>query len=154
MGYMFNKQFRGYNTEEVDETIASLEKNIQDRSLQIRRLEEELEKIKKENIAMANRQSIERKTNEEISRLALKEASELITKAKHNANMILKELMNYVKGLSDEVDGFKDEAKDFRAEIVKISTELLETIDKSEIFSLINEEEKKAKKESADQENL
>ena len=30
MGYMFNKQFRGYNTEEVDETIASLEKNIQD----------------------------------------------------------------------------------------------------------------------------
>lgn len=154
MGYMFNKQFRGYNTEEVDETIASLEKNIQDRSLQIRRLEEELEKSKKENIAMANRQSIERKTNEEISRLALKEASELITKAKHNANMILKEAMNYVKGLSDEVDGFKDEAKDFRAEIVKISTELLETIDKSEIFSLINEEEKKAKKESADQENL
>lgn len=154
MGYMFNKQFRGYNTEEVDETIASLEKNIQDRSLQIRRLEEELEKIKKENIAMANRQSIERKTNEEISRLALKEASELITKAKRNANMILKESMNYVKGLSDEVDGFKDEAKDFRAEIVKISTELLETIDKSEIFSLINEEEKKAKKESADQENL
>ena len=64
--------------------------------------------------------------------------------------MILKESMNYVKGLSDEVDGFKDEAKDFRAEIVKISTELLETIDKSEIFSLINEEEKKAKKESAD----
>lgn len=154
MGYMFNKQFRGYNTEEVDETIASLEKNIQDRLLQIRRLEEELEKIKKENIAMANRQSIERKTNEEISRLALKEASELITKAKHKANMILKESMNYVKGLSDEVDGFKDEAKDFRAEIVKISTELLETIDKSEIFSLINEEEKKAKKESADQENL
>lgn len=95
---------------------------------------------------MANRQSIERKTNEEISRLALKEASELITKAKHNANMILKESMNYVKGLSDEVEGFKDEAKDFRAEIVKISTELLETIDKSEIFSLINEEEKKRRK--------
>ena len=147
MGYMFNKQLRGYNTEEVDDTIETLEKKIQETTLQIRRLEKELDKVKKENIAMANRQSIERKTNEEISRLALKEASELITKAKHNANMILKESMNYVKGLSDE-------AKDFRAEIVKISTELLETIDKSEIFSLINEEEKKAKKESADQENL
>ena len=61
--------------------------------------------------------------------------------------MILKESMNYVKGLSDEVDGFKDEAKDFRAEIVKISTELLETIDKSEIFSLINEEEKSEERE-------
>ena len=147
MGYMFNKQLRGYNTEEVDDTIETLEKKIQETTLQIRRLEKELDKVKKENIAMANRQSVERKTNEEISRLALKEASELITKAKHNANMILKESMNYVKGLSDE-------AKDFRAEIVKISTELLETIDKSEIFSLINEEEKKAKKESADQENL
>ena len=144
MGYMFNKQLRGYNTEEVDDTIETLEKKIQETTLQIRRFEKE----------MANRQSVERKTNEEISRLALKEASELITKAKHNANMILKESMNYVKGLSDEVEGFKDEAKDFRAEIVKISTELLETIDKSEIFSLINEEEKKAKKESADQENL
>ena len=147
MGYMFNKQLRVYYTEEVDDTIETLEKKIQETTLQIRRLEKELDKVKKENIAMANRQSIERKTNEEISRLALKEASELITKAKHNANMILKESMN-------EVEGFKDEAKDFRDEIVKISTELLETIDKSEIFSLINEEEKKAKKESADQENL
>lgn len=154
MGYMFNKQLRGYNTEEVDEAISELENKIKEEAAQIRRLEEELDKVKKENITMANRQNIERKTNEEISRLALKEASELITKAKHNANMILKESMNYVKGLSDEVDGFKDEAKDFRAEIVKISKELLETIDKSEIFSLINEEEKKAKKESADQENL
>lgn len=146
MGYMFNKQLRGYNTEEVDDTIETLEKKIQETTLQIRRLEKELDKVKKENIAMANRQSVERKTNEEISRLALKEASELITKAKHNANMILKESMNYVKGLSDEVEGFKDEAKDFRTEIVKISTELLETIDKSEIFSLINEEEKKRRK--------
>ena len=84
---------------------------------------------------MANRQSVERKRPmKRFPVLFLKEASELITKAKHNANMILKESMNYVKGLSDEVDGFKDEAKDFRAEIVKISTELLETIDKSEIL--------------------
>ena len=107
MGYMFNKQLRGYNTEEVDDTIETLEKKIQETTLQIRRFEKELDKVKKENIAMANRQSVERKTNEEISRLALKEASELITKAKHNANMILKESMNYVKGLSDEVEGFR-----------------------------------------------
>lgn len=26
MGYMFNKQLRGYNTEEVDDTIETLEK--------------------------------------------------------------------------------------------------------------------------------
>ena len=148
MGYMFNKQFRGYNTEEVDETIASLEKNIQDRSLQIRRLEEELEKIKKENIAMANRQSIERKTNEEISRLALKEASALIEKAKRNANMILKESMEYVRGFSKDMDTFKQEAIDFRANVVKMSEDMLETIDKSEIFSLIKEEKENTMKET------
>ena len=30
MGYMFNKQLRGYNTEEVDDTIETLEKKIQE----------------------------------------------------------------------------------------------------------------------------
>ena len=39
MGYMFNKQLRGYNTEEVDDTIETLEKKIQETTLQIRRLE-------------------------------------------------------------------------------------------------------------------
>ena len=43
MGYMFNKQLRGYNTEEVDDTIETLEKKIQETTLQIRRLEKELE---------------------------------------------------------------------------------------------------------------
>ena len=41
MGYMFNKQLRGYNTEEVDDTIETLEKKIQETTLQIRRLEKE-----------------------------------------------------------------------------------------------------------------
>jgi DivIVA protein. len=47
MGYMFNKQLRGYNTEEVDDTIETLEKKIQETTLQIRRLEKELDKVKK-----------------------------------------------------------------------------------------------------------
>ena len=47
MGYMFNKRLRGYNTEEVDDTIETLEKKIQETTLQIRRLEKELDKVKK-----------------------------------------------------------------------------------------------------------
>ena len=35
MGYMFNKQLRGYNTEEVDDTIETLEKKIQETTLQL-----------------------------------------------------------------------------------------------------------------------
>ena len=55
--------------------------------------------------------------------------------------MILKESMEYVRGLDKEVNGFKDDAIDFRAEVVNLSKELIDTIDKSEIFSLIKEEE-------------
>ena len=83
-----------------------------------------------------------KRQNEEIARLALKEASELIEKAKRNANMILKESMEYVRGLSKDMDTFKQEAIDFRKNVVKMSEDMLETIDKSEIFSLIREENK------------
>ena len=89
---------------------------------------------------MQHRVNITEKTNEEIARLALKEASELIEKAKRKANMILKESMEYVRGLSKDMDNFKQEAIDFRANVVKMSEDMLETIDKSEIFSLIREE--------------
>lgn len=66
---------------------------------------------------------------------------EMIEKAKRNANMILKESMEYVRGLSKDMDTFKQEAIDFRTNVVKMSKEMLETIDKSEIFSLIKEEQ-------------
>ena len=72
MGYMFNKQLRGYNTEEVDDTIETLEKIIQETTLQIRRFVKDLDKVKKENFAVANRQLVERMTYEESSSLALK----------------------------------------------------------------------------------
>ena len=60
------------------------------------------------------------KTNEEIARLALKEASNLIEKAKRNANMILKESMEYVRSLHEDIDLFKKEAIDFRKNVVKM----------------------------------
>ena len=96
---------------------------------------------------------VHEKTNEEIARLALKEASALIEKAKRNANMILKESMEYVRGLSKDIDTFKQEAMDFRINVVKMSEEMLETIDKSEIFGLIREEEN-TKTETVHKEDL
>ena len=97
--------------------------------------------LKEQNTLLTKQISVHEKTNEEIARLALIEASELIEKAKRNANMILKESMEYVRGLSKDMDTFKQEAIDFRANVVKMSEEMLETIDKSEIFSLIKEEQ-------------
>lgn len=145
MAENFTKTFRGYNVEEVDDAIDDLENEIAKQKAEIEDLKEQLHSAKEENAIIQNQSSITEKANEEIARLALKEASDLITKAKRNANMILKESMDYVKGLDKEVNGFKDDAKTFRAEVVTLSKELIETIDKSEIFALINEDENAGK---------
>lgn len=137
----FDKQFRGYNIEEVNKRINELKQEIEKQKKTIQSMEEEMTELKEQNTLLTKQISVHEKTNEEIARLALKEASELIEKAKRNANMILKESMEYVRGLSKDMDTFKQEAIDFRTNVVKMSKEMLETIDKSEIFSLIKEEQ-------------
>lgn len=137
----FDKQFRGYNIVEVNDRIQELKQEIEKQKKVIQSMEEEMADLKEQNTLLTKKISVHEKTNEEIARLALKEASELIEKAKRNANMILKESMEYVRGLSKDMDTFKQEAIDFRANVVKMSKEMLETIDKSEIFSLIKEEQ-------------
>ena len=137
----FDKQFRGYNIVEVNDRIQELKQEIEKQKEVIQSMKEEMTDLKEQNTLLTKKISVHEKTNEEIARLALKEASELIEKAKRNANMILKESMEYVRGLSKDMDTFKQEAIDFRANVVKMSKEMLETIDKSEIFSLIKEEQ-------------
>ena len=137
----FKKQFRGYSVQQVDSKIDDYQAELASLKQQVASLTDELDHVKEQNSLLQHRVNITEKTNEEIARLALKEASELIEKAKRNANMILKESMEYVRGLSKDMDNFKQEAIDFRANVVKMSEEMLETIDKSEIFSLIKEEQ-------------
>lgn len=137
----FDRQFRGYNRLEVDDRINELKEEILGYKNEIQSLQDELNALKDQNTLLTKQLTVNEKTNEEIARLALKEASELIEKAKRNANMILKESMEYVRGLSKDMDTFKQEAIDFRTNVVKMSEEMIETIDKSEIFSLIREEE-------------
>ena len=136
----FDRQFRGYNRLEVDDYINELKQQIQEQTETIQSLQGEIDQLNEQNTLLTKELNVHEKTNEEIARLALKEASELIEKAKRNANMILKESMEYVRGLSKDMDNFKQEAIDFRANVVKMSEDVLETIDKSEIFSLIREE--------------
>ena len=135
----FDRQFRGYNRLEVDDYINELKQQIQEQTETIQSLQGEIDQLNEQNTLLTKELNVHEKTNEEIARLALKEASELIEKAKRNANMILKESMEYVRGLSKDMDNFKQEAIDFRANVVKMSEDMLETIDKSEIFSLIRE---------------
>ena len=108
----FDRQFRGYNRLEVDDYINELKQQIQEQTETIQSLQGEIDQLNEQNTLLTKELNVHEKTNEEIARLALKEASELIEKAKRNANMILKESMEYVRGLSKDMDNFKQEAID------------------------------------------
>lgn len=146
-GMEFKKQFRGYNKSMVDDYVKKNEEVIQLKNSEIETLKQAKETLAKQNELLQHRVNITEKTNEEIARLALKEASDLIEKAKRNANMILKESLDYVRTLNTEVEGYKDQAIAFRANVEKMSKDLLDTIDQSEIFYLIKESEKQSSEE-------
>ncbi len=150
----FKKQWRGYKKEEVNGYVLELENSIKTYQSEIESLKQQLEQLTQTNEHLQKQVDVHEKTNEEIARLALKEASDLIEKAKRNANMILKESMEYVRGLSKDMDTFKKEAIDFRKNVVKMSEEMLETIDKSEIFGLIREENINTKMETVHKKDL
>ena len=137
----FKKQFRGYSVQQVDSKIDDYQAELASLKQQVASLTEELDHVKEQNSLLQHRVNITEKTNEEIARLALKEASELIDKAKRNANMILKESLDYVRSLSSEMNDFKDQAIKFRSSVQKMSQDILDSIDNSEVFNLINEED-------------
>lgn len=137
----FKKQFRGYSVQQVDSKIDDYQAELASLKQQVASLTDELDHVKEQNSLLKHRVNITEKTNEEIARLALKEASELIDKAKRNANMILKESLDYVRSLSSEMNDFKDQAIKFRSSVQKMSQDILDSIDNSEVFNLINEED-------------
>ncbi len=141
----FNRSLFGYNKTEVDHYIEQVNAQLDDLNTRIVSLGDEKEALAKQNSLLTHRVNINEKTNEEIARLALKEASDLIEKAKRNANMILKESLDYVRTLNNEVEGYKDQAIAFRANVEKMSQDLLDTIDQSEVFYLIHESNKENK---------
>ncbi len=137
----FKKQFRGYSVQQVDSKIDDYQAELASLKQQVASLTDELDHVKEQNSLLQHRVNITEKTNEEIARLALKEASELIDKAKRNSNMILKESLDYVRSLSSEMNDFKDQAIKFRSSVQKMSQDILDSIDNSEVFNLINEED-------------
>ena len=141
----FNRNLFGYNKTEVDHYIEQVNAQLDDLNTRIVSLGDEKEALAKQNSLLTHRVNINEKTNEEIARLALKEASDLIEKANRNANMILKESLDYVRTLNNEVEGYKDQAIAFRANVEKMSQDLLDTIDQSEVFYLIHESNKENK---------
>ena len=132
---LLKKQVFGYNKSQVDELI-----NEKDNEIKQLNDQEDYQQLEHQKSLLQHRVNIQEQTNEEIARLALKEASELIDKAKKNANMILSESLEYVRSLSGEMSDFKAQAVKFRASVEKMSKDILESIDQSEVYNLINED--------------
>ena len=130
------KQVFGYNKSQVDELINEKDNEIKQLNDQIKKLQEDYQQLEHQKSLLQHRVNIQEQTNEEIARLALKEASELIDKA----NMILSESLEYVRSLSGEMSDFKAQAVKFRASVEKMSKDILESIDQSEVYNLINED--------------
>ncbi|MFV0394997.1 MAG: DivIVA domain-containing protein [Coprobacillaceae bacterium] len=137
----FKTQFCGYKKTQVDEALSSSKREVQRLEKQLAQAQEELQRVSERNNVLEKQIDITEKTNEEIARLALKEASELIDKAKRNANMILKESLEYVRNLSGEMSEFRDQAVKFRTSVQKMSEDIIETIDRSDVFNYLTEEE-------------
>ena len=137
---LLKKQVFGYNKSQVDELINEKDNEIKQLNDQIKKLQEDYQQLEHQKSLLQHRVNIQEQTNEEIARLALKEASELIDKAKKNANMILSESLEYVRSLSGEMSDFKAQAVKFRASVEKMSKDILESIDQSEVYNLINED--------------
>lgn len=146
----FSKQFRGYNKLQVDELLDEKENQIKQLNDKLQKLQDDYDHLQKQKDLLQHRVNVQEQTNEEIARLALKEASELIDKAKKNANMILSESLEYVRSLSGEMSDFKAQAVRFRASVEKMSKDLLESIDNSEVYNLMSEETKNDKYDEGD----
>ncbi len=145
----FKKQFRGYKKSQVTQVISGLDSKIlelitanEELNSKNEDLTNQLSEVTVKHEALLEEIILNHQTKEEIARLAIKEAAELIDKAKRNADMILKESLEYVRSLNSEINGFKDQAKEFRESVEQMSRDLLASIDESEVYSLIHEEDK------------
>ena len=145
-----SKQIRGYNVAIVDDLLEDKDNEIAALNKKLQKLQEDYDHLQKQKDLLQHRVNIQEQTNEEIARLALKEASELIDKAKKNANMILSESLEYVRSLSDEMSDFKAQAVKFRASVEKMSKDILESIDNSEVYNLMAEDSKTDKYDEGD----
>ena len=145
-----SKQFRGYNVAIVDDLLEDKDNEIAALNKKLQKLQEDYDHLQQQKDLLQHRVNIQEQTNEEIARLALKEASELIDKAKKNANMILSESLEYVRSLSDEMSDFKAQAVKFRASVEKMSKDIPESIDNSEVYNLMSEDSKEDKYDEGD----
>ncbi|WP_223700302.1 DivIVA domain-containing protein [Sutcliffiella deserti] len=145
----FNKGFRGYDEDEVNEFLDQV---IKDYELVIREKKEFEEKVKELNSRLTHFNTIEETLNksiliaqesaEDVRRNAQKEAKLIIKEAEKNADRIINESLLKSRKLQIEIDELKKQSKVFRNRFKMLVEAQLELIANDDWDHLMEYEEK------------
>lgn len=145
----FNKAFRGYDEDEVNEFLDQV---IKDYELVIREKKDFEEKVKELNSRLTHFNTIEETLNksiliaqesaEDVRRNAQKEAKLIIKEAEKNADRIINESLLKSRKLQVEIDELKKQSKIFRNRFKMLVEAQLELIDNDDWDHLMEYEGK------------
>ncbi|CAM3606307.1 DivIVA domain-containing protein [Erysipelothrix anatis] len=146
--HAFRIMKQGYDRFEVDQTISELErervllqKQTQIYKKQIDTLQEQRDLIKKRYQQLVGEITVRERASEEMSRLALREANDIIENAHSNADMIVREAMSTSRQVLVEIARISNESKLLRDELKDKIKNLEEAIEGLELpeapYSLI-----------------
>lgn len=158
----FNKGFRGYDEDEVNEFLDNV---IKDYELIIREKKELEEKLNEMNSRLGHFTNIEETLNksiviaqeagEEVRRNAQKEAKLIVKEAEKNADRIINESLSKARKIAMEIEELKKQSKVFRTRfkmLIEAQLDMLNTDDWDHLleYELDSTELKTAAREEED----
>ncbi len=136
----------GYNRYEVDDTITKLTAELEEARSQVenyRRLSdkanEQLDIIKSRYNDLSSQIDIREKAAEDISRLALKEANQIIGSAQSNADSIVFEALQTARMMLLEIAKISNEASGMKSDMQERIDQLQKALDEFELPPVIDE---------------
>lgn len=116
----------------LDELISSQTK-LDTYRKQVEQLNEQLVLLRDKHQRLLEDLAVKEKAADDISRIALREASQIIDAAQHNADAIVKEALITARSVLIEIARISDDVKDARIDMIEKLAELRQGLD---LFSL------------------
>ncbi|MEA5018120.1 MAG: DivIVA domain-containing protein [Erysipelotrichaceae bacterium] len=144
-----NKKFsimkNGYNRYEVDEELKQLNDSLVDAHVQVDRYQklaeqanEQLAIIKDRYQVLIKELSIREKAADDIARIALREANDIISAAQNNADSIVLEALTTARLLLIDLARIAEDANEVKEDMQERLSALQKTLDEFEIFEPID----------------
>ena len=105
----YQEAARKQELERVQQENQMLREQLKRSATQIQMANQQMRSLKQRYLSLVNELSVREKAAEEISRLALKEANQIIETARGNADLIVKEAMTNAKGVFIEISRLSKE---------------------------------------------